>query len=204
MTMHFNARDILANIQSGFQGTSISKPLMTILCRMYESSLRRQVAAGNRFDLSLDQYLSLITKARRQRMERELKAGTFKRFMESSTGYVLTWKDREGRAGAILNTETAVFVNREQSRRNQHFKIGDRHTQESKDAIARARTGTTHSEETKAKIKHSNLGLNRSDETKAKIGAARKGRVVSDETKAKMAEKRAAYWAAKRAAISQQ
>ncbi|WP_018898929.1 NUMOD3 domain-containing DNA-binding protein [Rhizobium sp. 2MFCol3.1] len=200
MTMHFNPRDVLASIQSDFQGTKISKPLMTILCRMYESSQRRQVAAGNRFELTFDEYLALITKARRQRMESELKAGTFKRFMESTTGYVLTWKDRPSKAGGVLNGETAVFVNREQSRRNQHFKKGDRHTQASKDAIALARTGTKHSEETKERIKQANTGQTRSDETKAKISAARKGRVMSAETKAKMAEKRAAYWAAKRAA----
>lgn len=199
MTMHFNPRDVLASIQSDFQGHSISKPLLTILTRMYDSSHRRQVAAGNRFELTFDQYLSLITKARRKRMELELKRGTFKRFMESVTGYVLTWRDREAKATRTLNMETAVFVNREQSRRNQHFKKGDKHSQESKDAIARARTGTKHSEETKARIKQSNLGQTRSDETKAKISAFRKGRPMSEETKAKMAAKRAAYWAAKRA-----
>lgn len=199
MTMHFNPRDVLASIQSDFQGHSISKPLLTILCRMYDSSRRRQVAAGNRFDLTFEQYLSLVTKARRQRMEAELKRGTFKWFMESATGYVLTWRDREARATRTLNMETAVFVNREQSRRNQHFKKGDRHTQESKDAIALARTGTKHSEETKARIKQSNLGQTRSDETKAKISASRKGRPMSEQTKAKMSAKRAAYWAAKRA-----
>ncbi|MGY5794162.1 NUMOD3 domain-containing DNA-binding protein len=197
--MHFNPRDVLASIQSDFQGHSISKPLMTILCRMYESSHRRQVAAGIGFELTFDQYLSLITKARRQRMEQEFKSGTFKQFMESATGYVLTWRNREARATGTLNMETAVFVNREQSRRNQHFKKGDKHTQESKDAIALARTGTKHSEETKARIKQSNLGQTRSEETKAKISAARRGRTMSEETKAKMAAKRAAYWAAKRA-----
>lgn len=202
MTMHFNPRDVLASIQSDFQGTKISKPLLTVLGRMYESSQRRQLAAGNRFDLTFDEYLSLITKARRQRMESELKSGTLRQFMESATGYVLTWRDRPAKASGILNTETGVFVNREQSRRNQHFKKGDRHTQASKDAIALARTGTKHTEETKAQIKQSNTGLTRSAETKAKISAARKGRAMSPETKAKMAAKRAAYWAAKRAAIN--
>ncbi len=199
MTMHFNPRDVLASIQTNFQGTSISRPLMMILCRMYESSQRRQVAAGNRFELTFEQYLSLITKARRQRMELELNRGTFKQFMGSATGYVLTWKDRAARASGTLNMETAVFVNREQSRRNQHFKKGDKHTQKSKDAIALARTGTKHSEETIARIRDANLGQTRSEETKAKISAARKGRKMSEETKAKMAAKRAAYWAAKRA-----
>ena len=131
---------------------------MTILGGMYESSHRRQVAAGNRFELSFDQYLSLITNARRQRMEQECKRGTVKQFMESATGYALTWRDREARATGTLNMETGVFVNREQSRLNQHFKKGDTHTQESKDAIALARTGTKHSEATKARIKESNLG----------------------------------------------
>lgn len=199
MTIHFNPRDFLASTNPDFPSPSISDPLMLILHRMYESSQRRQIAAGSQFDLSFNDYLTLITKARRQRMERELKNGTFKRFMESPTGYVLTWKDRSSKASGVLSTETACFVNREQSRRNQHFKKGDRHAQESKDAIARARTGTKQSEETKARIRAGNLGQTRSEETKAKISAARKGRTMSAETRAKMAAKRAAFWAAKRA-----
>lgn len=45
-------------------------------------------------------------------MEQECKRGTVKQFMESATGYGLTWRDREARATGTLNMETGIFVNR--------------------------------------------------------------------------------------------
>lgn len=201
MTIHFKPREVLAQIQSDIKGTSISQPLLIILRRMYDSSQKRQIHAGNRFELSFEEYLSLITRARRQRMERELKANTFKQFMMSTTGYVLTWKSRSAKASGVMNVQTAEFVNRERSRRNQHLAKGDTHSEASKAAISQALKGRTHSEDTKAKIKVGNAGQTRSDETRAKISAARTGRSMSAETKAKMAAKRAAYWAAKRSQL---
>jgi hypothetical protein len=191
---------ILSTIQKQLDGSYLNPALITILSRMFESSRRRQVAAGVLFDLTFDQYLSLITKTRRQRMASEFRQGNFAKFMKSQSGYVLTWKDRPSRASGLMNMETACFVNREWSRRNQHFKKGDRHTDASKAAIAASRLGKTHTEETKAAIAAGNTGKVQSAETRKKIGAARTGRKHSEETKRKMAEKRAAYWATRAAA----
>lgn len=170
------------------------------LQRMYDSSRRRQIENGVTFELTFEEYLSLISKARRLRMQRELNRGNLKRFMESNAGYVLTPKGRAEKAAKVCNVETFEFVNREKSRRNQHLGKGDTHREDSKQKIAVARTGTTQTEETRAKIKASNLGQTRSDETRANIAAGQRGKPKSEEQRQKMREAAKARWAAVRAA----
>lgn len=178
----------------------IKQDLESHLQRMFESSRRRQQANGVSFELTFEEYLGLISKGRRLRMQRELNRGNLRRFMESKSGYVLTPKGRSESAGKVCNVETFEFVNREKSRRNQHLGKGDTHREDSKQKIAVARTGTTQSEETRAKIKASNLGQTRSEETRANIAAAQRGKPKSEEQKQKMREAAQARWAAVRAA----
>ena len=176
-----------------------NKDLVPHLRRMFESSRQRQTDAGVQFDLTFEEYQSMISKGRRRKMQIELNRGNLKRFMEGAKGYVLTPKGRKEFAGRLCNVETFEFTNREKSRRNQHLKRGDTHREDSKQKIAAARTGTKHSDETREKIKIGNLGQTRSDETRANISAAQQGKPKSPEQKEKMSAAASARWAAKRA-----
>ncbi len=116
-------------------------------------------------------------------MQLALNRGNLKRFMESAKGYVLTPKGRAEYAAKVCNRDTFEFVNREQSRRNQHLKRGDKQREDSKQKIAAARTGTTLAEETKAKISQALCGHDVSDETRAKISASNRGKPKSPNRK---------------------
>ncbi len=179
---------------------AISDELSEILSRKYEASKRYQKRNGVQFDLTLHEYIDLISRPQIQSMEKKLKKGTIKRFMKGDFGYCLTWKDRPSKAAKIMNTETAVFVNRVTSKRNQQFVKGDKHSDASKAAISKAKTGQTHTEDTKAKISASKTGQTHSDETRAKQSAAKTGRKLSDEQKAAIAEGQRARHAARKAA----
>lgn len=169
------------------------------LKRMFESSKRRQEGQGVRFDLTFDDYLSLITPGRRRIMQRELNRGNLRGFMESNLGYVLTPKGRSEKAGMVCNKETFEFTNRRKSKENQHLKKGDRHRDDSKAKIAVSRTGKTHTEETKEKIREANKGQVRSDETRANIAKAKLGTTDSEETKNRKSEAAKARHARRRA-----
>jgi len=179
--------------------TNKRRDLTPHLKRMFESSKKRQEEAGVRFELTFDEYLELITPARRRTMQQKLDSGKLKEFMESSRGYVLTPKGREEHAAKVCNKDTFEFANREKSRRNQHLKKGDRHRDESKQLIAISRMGTTHTEETKKKIRDGNKGQKRSDETRKAIAEARTGTKDSKETKNRKREAALARHAKKRA-----
>lgn len=192
--------NIIRTLKKIVNNETISDELAEILERKYEAAKRYQKKQGVQFDLTLNEYIDLIQRPQIQSMEKKLKKGTLKRFMKSDFGYCLTWKDRPSRATKIMNAETAVFVNRQKSKRNQQFVKGDTHTQESKDAISKGKTGQKQSEETKAKISASKTGTKASDETRAKQSAAKKGRKLTDEQKAAIAEGQRARHAARKAA----
>ncbi|WP_246749535.1 NUMOD3 domain-containing DNA-binding protein [Agrobacterium rosae] len=184
---------------------AITKPptytdLIPHLERMYASAKDRQTKAGVQFDLTFEEFLALITPARRRMMQVELNKRRLKRFMDSNRGYVLTPKGRKEYADKLCNKDTYEFVNREKSRRNQHLKKGDTHTEASKAKIAESRRGTTQADETREKIRKGNLGQTRSAETCKAISDANKGKSKTPEQIEKMREAAKARWAAVRAA----
>lgn len=167
-------------------GVWVSQALMTILERKFDYSARTQTKAGVQFDMSFEQYLALITISRLQTMEKHLKRGSFMAFMQSNYGYVLTWKGRAERDAGIMNAETAIFTDRETSKRRQQFQKGDKHSDVSKQRISEAKRGQKHSEETKALIAVAKRGQTHTDTTRAKISATKKGRPMSPEHKEKI------------------
>ncbi|WVT73985.1 NUMOD3 domain-containing DNA-binding protein [Sinorhizobium chiapasense] len=177
-----------------------SKRLMTILKLMFDSSKRLQEAKGTTWNLSFDEYLSLITERRMRRMEDELKAGTLRDFMNSNNGYVLTTKTRAHYLAKVYDVDSVEFVNRNRSLRNHRFHKGDTHSDYSKKMMSEKRTGKTHDDATKEKISKGNKGQIRTKATKKAIAEARTGTKHSEETKAKQREKMKAYHAARRAA----
>lgn len=199
MTVNDNNKPTPDQVIAAITKRPSNRDLTPHLQRMFESSKKRQTEAGVQFDLTFEEYLGLITKARRRIMQIELNKGNLKRFMESARGYVLTPKGRSEWAAKVCNKDTYEFVNREKSRRNQHLKKGDKHREDSKQRIAAARTGTKHSDETREKIKAGNLGQTRSDETRAAISAAQMGKPKTPEQIEKMKAAATARWAAKRA-----
>lgn len=128
-------------------------------------------------------------------MQQALNRGNLKGFMESEKGYVLTWKGRAEKASGVMNLETAMFVNREASRRAQHLKKGDTHREDSIEAIRQSRLGKRWDEETIERIRESNTGQTRSEETCLRISEARKGTKDTDATKAAKSEAAKARWA---------
>lgn len=174
--------------------------LVPHLERMYGSAKDRQTKAGVQFDLTFEEFLELITPARRRMMQVELNKRRLKRFMDSNRGYVLTPKGRKELADKLCNKDTYEFVNREKSRRNQHLKKGDTHREISKAKIAESRRGTTQTDETREKIRKGNLGQTRSAETCMAISAGNKGKSKTPEQIEKMKEAAKARWAAVRAA----
>ncbi|MDR6757186.1 hypothetical protein J2Y48_002482 [Mycoplana sp. BE70] len=185
---------------SAITGRQSNKNLTPHLERMFESSRSRQLRAGVLFELTFEEYLTLISKGRRRTMQQALNRGNLKGFMESDRGYVLTWKGRAEKAAGVMNLETAMFVNREASRRAQHLKKGDTHREDSIEAIRQSRLGKRWDEETIERIRQSNAGQTRSDETRQRISAARKGTKDKEVTKAAKSEAAKARWAAYRAA----
>lgn len=204
--MNIPAKQIVENIQARLNNRVISSELNELLERKYEYAKRYQIGQGVTFNLSLKDYLSLITKGQLDNMERRVKDGSFKRFMKSDYGYVLSWKDKAAKETKVMDSSTACFVNREKSKRSQQFKKGDKHSAESIELIRTKRTGTTHSDATKQKMRDAHEGTTMSDETKAKMSAAKKGRLLTDEQRdaiaagqrRRHAERRAAKEAAER------
>lgn len=189
-------REVISRIT----GREFNKNLTPHLERMFESSKNRQLRAGVRFELTFEQYLTLISKGRRRTMQQALNRGQLKGFMESHRGYVLTWKGRAEKASGVMNLDTAMFVNREASRRAQHLKKGDTHREDSIEAIRQSRIGKHWDEETIERIRQSNSGQTRSEETCQRISEARTGTKDTDATKAAKSEAAKARWAAYRAA----
>ncbi|WP_105405076.1 NUMOD3 domain-containing DNA-binding protein [Neorhizobium sp. T7_12] len=200
MTIRISPQQVLAAITAPRSGRSISAELREILEIKYDASRRYQTSRNKvQFDLTLEEYIGLMTPWQLAQMEKKLATGNLRKFMGSDFGYVLGWKDKAGKASGIMNAETAVFCNRETSKRNLQLKKGDKQTEAGKAKIAKARTGTKHSAETKAAISKTKKGVALTDEHKAALSVAKKGRKMSDAHKAAIAVAQAARHAARKA-----
>lgn len=180
--------EVIDRIKSAIGGRTISDELSAILDRKYNATKRYQTARGVLFNLTLPEYLALISSAQMQNMELRLKKNGLKRFMKSEFGFVLTWKSKTAMHAKVMDATTAEFVNRVKSRRNVQNQKGETHTQKSKDAISAALKGVAKTAEHKANISAATKGVKRTAEARANISAGKTGRKQSQAQKDAIAE----------------
>lgn len=180
--------EVIAKFKVALGVRTISDDLAIILNRKYEASKRYQTKAGVTFNLTLDEYLSLISSAQIDNMEIRLKKNGLKRFMKSDFGFVLTWKNKTALHAKVMDVSTADFVNRIKSKRNVQNQKGDTHTQASKDAISAKLKGVSKSNEHKAAISAATKGVKRSAEAKENISKGKTGRKQTQAQKDAIAE----------------
>lgn len=194
-----SAREVIRRITKQSDPAEITAAVDDALRAQYANAVIYQAMKKRRVDLSEAEFFALVTPSRRQRMERAMAAGNFKRMMKGRFGYVLTWKSKKAKETGVMNKDTAAYLNREDSERACQFGPGDTHSDESKAKIAKARTGKKASDATRQKMSKSKIGTKRDDETRASISAGLKGKPKSPEQIEKMRVAAKARWAAKRA-----
>jgi hypothetical protein len=200
-----SAREVFLRITKQTDPADITAAVDLALEVQFDLARQYQEKHGRRFELTFPQFVSLVTKSRRQKMEAKMRSGNFERFMKSNAGYCLTWKSRAALKTGIMSVETACYLNREDSERACQFGPGDTHTAESIDLIRKARTGKKHTDATKAKQSARKMGHAVDDEQRAKTSAALKGKPKSAEQIARMKGSAAARWErvrAEKAALS--
>lgn len=181
--------------------TTIAPELKKLLKARYDSAKKTQLRNGIQFDLTFDEFLTLVGAGKRQTITKQMKAGTTNEFFRSYSGYCLTWKDKAAFEGKVMNVETAVYITRRMSRRINQFTTGDKHTDASKAKISASKTGSKHKASTKKKISAALTGKDVSDETRAKMAASKRGTTKSPEERARISATMKATKAAKRAAL---
>lgn len=194
-----SAREVICRITKKSDPAEISAAVDAALRAQFANAIAYQEMKKRRVELTEAEFFALVTPSRRQRMERAMVAGNFERFMKGRFGYVLTWKSRQAKEAGVMNFQTAAYLNREDSERACQFGPGDKHSDESKAAIGKARTGKKASDATRQKMSKAKVGKSRDDETRAAISAGLKGKPKSPEQIAKMKAAARARWAAKRA-----
>lgn len=194
ITNKITAREMFLRITKQSDPVEISAAVDLALEIQFELARNYQEKRGRTFALTLPEFISLVTKSRRQKMEAKMKTGNFDRFMKSNYGYCLTWKSRAAFKTGVMSIETACYVNREDSERSCQFGPGDTHSLESIDLIRKARTGKKASDATKAKQKARKMGHTVDAEQRAKTSAALKGKPKSPEQIERMKASSAARW----------
>ena len=190
---------ILGKVSGAYAGMLLRDALELALKEQFERARVNKIKAGIQFDLTLPEFMALVSSSRRQKIMQKLNTGNFPEFMKSNYGYVLTWKSRAALATGIFDKETACYVNRIDSRRNQHFAKGDKHEPETIEHLREINLGKVVSDVTKERMSEAHKGSECTDETKAKISATLKGKPKSPEQVAKMKAAATERWAKKRA-----
>lgn len=202
-----SARDVILKITKQSDPFEIAAAVDAALVAQYENARLYQLQRKRQFDLTLEEFLSLITPSRRARMEKAMAGRSFERFMKGRYGYVLTWKSRKAFKAGVMNKDTACYLNREDSERASQFGPGDEHSDESKDLIRKSRTGKKATDATRAKMSRSKIGVKRDADVCANISAGLKGKSKDPEHVERMREAAKARWAkvrAEKAALAKQ
>jgi len=150
----------------------IERSLLAVLHDRYDAARVYQENKGVRFELTFEQFVLLVTDSRLNTIRNAMKKNVVDYFFRSRRGYVLSWKDAEAMRSGVMNSQTAAYINRAESRKVGHFIKGDKHSDASKQKISTAKKGTKHSEVTRERMAAAKRGTTRSEETKAKIRAA--------------------------------
>jgi len=195
-----SAREVFLRITKQSEPADIAAAVDLALEIQFALARDYQEKRGRNFELTFPEFMSLVSKSRRNKMEAKMRTGNFERFMKSNYGYCLTWNSRRAFKTGIMSIETACYVNREDSERSCQFGPGDTHSEESIDLIRKARTGKKASDATKAKQRARKIGHVVDAEQRAKTSAALKDKPKSPEQIAKMKASAEARWAAVREA----
>lgn len=191
--------EVIRRITKQSDPAEIAAAVDAALKAQFLNAVAYQAVKNRRVEMTFEEFLTLVTSSRRQRMERAMASGNFERFMKGRYGYVLTWKSRQAKEAGVMNLQTAAYLNREDSERACQFGPGDTHTEEAKAKIGEARRGKKASEATRAKLSAQKMGKPLSADHCAAISAGSRGKPKSEEQKQKMREAAKARWAAKRA-----
>lgn len=159
------------------QTTAQQQQLEAFLFGRYEASREYQQGEGRQFDLTWPEYLSLWKRKRYllNKVRQQVVIGRANAFMASSDGIVLSWKSKDAFQDGVINVHSMEIKTKEMSKRVCHMRVGDHHSEASKEKIRAARTGTTRTDATKEAIRAAHTGSTRSEATKAKMAeSARK------------------------------
>lgn len=190
-----SAVEVIRRIHKQSDPTEIASAVDAALHAQFMNAVAYQATKKRKVEMTFEQFLTLVTSSRRQRMERAMAAGNFERFMKGRYGYVLTWKSRQAKEAGVMNLQTAAYLNREDSERACQFGPGDTHTEEAKAKIGDARRGKKASDATRAKQAAAKTGKALSDEHREAISAGSRGKPKTEEQKQKMREAAKARWA---------
>lgn len=179
----------------------IEPALMAVLVTRYNSGKRYQISKGIQFDLSFDEFLTLVGAGKRNTIRKHIKAETLDKFFRSHSGYCLSWKDKASLKSRVMSVETAVYVTRRKSKRVNQFEAGDKHSEESKSKISKAKTGKPRSKKARAAIRAGLMGHEVSAESREKMAAAKRGTTKSPEERARISATMKATKAVKKAAL---
>lgn len=199
-----SAREVIRTITKESDPVEVAAAVDAALYAQWQNARDYQEMKKRTFDLSFPEFLSLVTRSRRQRMENSMAKGQFERMMKGKYGYVLGWKSRKAFKTGIMSLATAEYLNRDDSERSTQFGPGDEHSDESKDLIRKARTGKKASDKTKAKMSAAKKGKQRDEDTKKSISNTLKGRPKTEVEKAKIRAGVIARLAEKKAALEEQ
>ncbi|KQR32494.1 hypothetical protein ASF91_13240 [Rhizobium sp. Leaf155] len=195
-----SAIEVIRRITKQSDPQQVADAVDAALFAQWQNAATYQHVNKRSFELTFEQFMTLVTPSRRKRMEAAMTKGTFERMMKGKFGYVLGWKSRSAFKTGVMSIETAAYMNREDSERSTQFGPGDQHTDDSKDLIRKARTGKKATVKTRAKMSASKTGKPRDEETKQAISNALKGSQKSEEHKAKISAAVKASLAEKKAA----
>lgn len=163
---------------SGFSigGATLAQTFLGYMAERLARSKNYQLTRGKRFDLSLDEYLSLHSHRQLDTLERHFDAGTLPRFLRCKWGYVLTWRTKEDFEEGLLCAEAAVVVTREESRRRTYLKKGSRQSEGARKLIAESKRGKRQTREHVEKRSAQQRGVKRGPMTEEHKAAIRAGR----------------------------
>lgn len=191
--------DVIAAITGKSDPATINAALDVALEQQWKNARVDQEAKGVTFNLTLAEFMAVVSAGRRRTMIKKLEEGKFPGFMKSDSGYCITWKDKAAYETRVMDKDTVAFIRRAESRELLWIKKDDKHKPESIERIRVARTGTTQKPETIEKISKTKTGVSQTKKHVAARAAKLTGQTNTEETKARKSEMAKARWAKARA-----